>query len=63
MDDNVTEVLIVNGIVRTEGCGIVVEDNCFVLVISVVRAEIIDQGGNLTLELDVEGLEDVQAGA
>ena len=61
MDDDISEVLIVHGIVRAERRGIVIEDHRLVLMISVVRAEIIDQGGNLTLELDVEGLEDVQA--
>ena len=61
MDDDIAEVLIVHGIVRAEGRGIVVEDDRLVLMISVVRAEIIDQGGNLTFELDVERFEDVQA--
>ena len=61
MDDHIPEVLVVHGIVRAECRGIVVEDNRLVLMISVVRAEIIDQGGNLTLELDVEGFQDVQA--
>ena len=63
MDDDVAEVLVIHGIVRAEGRGVVVEDNRLVLMISVVRAEIIDQGGNLTLELDVEGFENIQAGA
>lgn len=61
MDDDIAEVLVVNGIVRAEGRGIVVEDDRLVLMISVIGAEIIDQGGNLTLKLDVEGFEDVQA--
>ena len=56
MDDDIAEVLVVHGIVRAERRGIVVEDDRLVLMISVVRAEIIDQGGNLTLELDVERL-------
>ena len=61
MDDDVAEVLVIHGIVRAEGRGIVVEDNRLVLMISVVRAKIIHPGGNLTLELDVERFEDVQA--
>ena len=61
MDDHIPEVLVVHGIVRAESRSVVVVDNRLVLMISVVRAEIIDQGGNLTLELDVERLEDVQA--
>ena len=60
MDDDVAEVLVIHGIVRAESRGVVVENNRLVLMICVVRAEIIDQGRNLTLELDVEGLEDVQ---
>ena len=47
MDDDIAEVLIVHGIVRAERRGIVVEDDCLVLMISVVRTEIIHQGGNL----------------
>ena len=54
MDDDIAEVLVVHGIVRAKCCGIVVEDDRLVLMISVVRAEIIDQGGNLTLELNLE---------
>ena len=61
MDDDIAEVLVIDGIVRAKRCGIVVEDDRLVLMISVVRAEIIHQGGNFTLELDVERLEDVQA--
>ena len=56
MDDHIAEVLVVHGIVRAEGCGVVVENHRLVLMISVVRAEIIHQGGDFTLELDIEGL-------
>ena len=50
MDDDIAEVLVVDGIVRAERRGVVVEDDRLVLMISVIGAEIIDQGGNLTLE-------------
>ena len=50
MDYDVAEILVVHGIIRAKGRGIVVIDDRLVLMISVVRAEIIDQGGNLTLD-------------
>ena len=61
MNNHIAEVLVVHSIVRAKRRGIVVEDDRLVLMIGVVRTEIIDQGGNLTLELDVEGLQNVQA--
>ena len=55
------EVLVVHGIVRAEGSGIVVVDDRLVRVWCVVGAEVGDERRDFALELDVKGFEDVQA--
>ena len=59
MDYHPMEVLVVYGIVRAEGCGIVVVDDRLVRVWSVVGAEVGDERRDFALEFDVEGFEDV----
>ena len=53
------EVLVVHGIVRAEGCGIVVVDDRLVRVWSLVGAEVSDERRDFALEFDVERFEDV----
>ena len=60
MDDHPVEVLIVDGIVRAKGSGIVIEDDRVVGMGRVVRAEISDERRNLALELDVKGFQHVE---
>ena len=60
MDDHPVEVLIVDGIVRAKGGGIVVEDDRVVGMRRVVRAEIGNERRYLALELDVKGFQDVE---
>ena len=61
MDYNVAEVLVVDGIVRAEGCCVVVENHRLVLVVSVIGAEVVHQSGDFPFELHVERLQDIQA--
>ena len=61
VDDHPVEVLFVDGIVAAEGGSVVVEDDSFVLVALVVGVEVVDKRRCLTLKLDVERLDDVQA--
>ena len=56
MDYHIAEILVIDGIVRAKRCRVVIENHRLVLMISVVRAEIIHQGGDFSFELDVEGL-------
>ena len=56
VDYHVAEVLIVNGIVRAESCSVVVENHCFILVVSVISTEVVYQSGDFPLELHIEGL-------
>ena len=56
-----TEILLVNGIVRAEGGCIEIIDHGLVSVLRIVTAEVLDECRNLTLELDVERLYDIQA--
>lgn len=60
MYDHPTEVLFVDGIVRAESGSIVVIDYCLVTMRSVIRAEVGNDFGNLTLKLDVERLNDIE---
>lgn len=53
------EVLVVHGIVRAEGGGIIVVDDRLVRVWCVVGAEVGDERRDFALEFDVEGFEDV----
>ena len=55
------EVLVVHGIVRAEGSGIVVVDDRLVRVWSVVGAEVGYERRDFALELHVERFEDIQA--
>ena len=61
MDYHPVEVLVVHGIVRAEGSGIVVVDDRLVRVWSVVGAEIGDECRDFALEFHIERFEDVQA--
>ena len=56
--DDPMEVLVVDGVVRAEGGGVVVIDDGFVAVELVVTAEVVDEGWDFAVELGVEGLED-----
>ena len=53
------EILIVHGIVRAEGGGIVIVYDCLVWVWCVIGAEIGDECRDFALELNVERFEDV----
>ena len=57
----IMEVLVVDGIVRAERRCIVIVDNGLVAVLRIVAAEVLDESRYLTLELDVEGLDDIEA--
>ena len=59
--DGEDEVVVVHGIVGAERGGIVVEYDRMVRVRSVVRTEVGNQRRNLSLELDIERFEDIQA--
>ena len=61
MDDHPVKVLIVDGIVRAKGSGIVVEDDRVVGMGRVVRAEVGNERRDFALKLDVKGFEYVQA--
>ena len=61
MDYHPMEVLVVHGIVRAEGSGIVVVDDRLVRVWSVVGAEVGNERRDFALELHVERFEDIQA--
>ena len=61
MDYHPVEVLVVHGIVRAEGSGIVVVYDRLVWVWSVVGAEVGDERRDFAFELHIERFEDVQA--
>ena len=61
MDNHPVEVLVVHGIVRAEGGGIIVVDDRLVWVWCVIGAEIGDERRDFALEFDVKGFEDVQS--
>jgi len=48
------EVLVVDGVVATEGCGVIIEDDGVVVVRCIVSAEVIDECRQLPLILHVE---------
>ena len=58
--DNPAEVLLVDGIVRAESGSVVVKDHGLVAMLRIVAAEVVDECRYLTLELDVEGLDDIE---
>ena len=60
MDYHPMEVLVVHGIVRAEGGGIIVVDDRLVRMRSVIGAEDSDERRDFALELDIERFEDVQ---
>ena len=61
MDNHPVEVLVVHGIVRAEGGGIIVVDDRLVWVWCVIGAEIGDECRDFALEFHIERFEDVQA--
>ena len=61
VDYNPVEVLVVDGIVGAEGGGIVVVDDRVRGVRGVVSAEVSDERRDFALELDVKGLQHIQA--
>ena len=56
----IVEVLVVDGVVRAEGCCIVIIDHGLVSMLRIVTAEVLDECRYLTLELDVKRLDDVK---
>ena len=54
MDDNPSEILVIDGIVRAKSCSIVVENDGLVLMMRIVCAEIINQCRKFSFELDIE---------
>lgn len=56
-----TEILLVDGIVRAEGGSIEIIDHRLVSVLRIIAAEVLDECRNLTLELDVEGFDYIEA--
>lgn len=58
--DDPTEVLLVDGIVRAERGSVVVENHGLVSVLGIVGTEVFDESRDFALELDVEGLYDVE---
>ena len=61
VDDNPSEVLFIDGVVRTEGGGVVAEDDRLVLMVLVVGAKVRNERGDFALELGVERYDDIQA--
>ena len=61
MDYPPTVILFVDRIVRAEGGCIVIIDHGLVAMLRIVAAEVLDECRNLTLELDVERLYDIEA--
>ena len=55
------EVLFVHGIVAAQGGTVVIIDDYLGLVVGIVAAEVVNERGDLALELRVEALDDVQA--
>ena len=56
VDDDPSEVLFIDGVVRAEGGGVVVEDDRLVLMVLVVGAKVRYERGDFALELGVERL-------
>ena len=61
VDYDPTEILLVDGIVRAEGGCIEIVDHSLVSVLRIVTAEVLYECRNLTLELDVEGFDYIEA--
>ena len=59
MDYHPVEVLVVHGIVRAEGGGIIVVDDRLVRMWSIVGTEVGDERMDFALELHIKGFEDV----
>ena len=60
VDDDPSEVLFIDGVVRSEGGGVVVEDDRLVLMVLVVGAKVRYERGDFALELGVERLYHIQ---
>ena len=60
VDDDPSEVLFIDGVVRTEGGGVVVEDDRLVLMVLVVGTKVRNERGDFALELGVERLYHIQ---
>ena len=60
VDDDPAEVLFIDGVVRAEGGGVVVEDDRLVLMVLVVGAKIRNERGDFALELGVERFDYVE---
>ena len=58
---HIVEVLVIHGIVGTECGGIIIINDGLVGVVHVVGAEVGYECGNLTLEFDIEGLDDIES--
>ena len=59
MDYHPMEVLVVHGIVRAEGSGIIIVDDRLVRLWSIVGAAVGNERRDFALEFDVEGFEDI----
>lgn len=59
MDYHPVEVLVVHGIVRAEGSGIIIVDDRLVRLWSIVGAAVGNERRDFALEFDVEGFEDI----
>ncbi|CCX47781.1 unknown [Bacteroides sp. CAG:927] len=57
------EILLVDGIVRAEGGSIVIIDHGLVAVRYVIAAKVLDECRYLAIEIDVEGLDYIEAAA
>ena len=57
----IVEVLVIHGIVGAECGGIIIIDDGLVGVVHVVGAEVGYECGNLALEFDIEGLDDIES--
>ena len=58
--DDPLEIVLIDRVVRAERRRVIVEDDLLLAVVLVVLAEIVDEGGYLALELDIEGLDDIE---
>ena len=61
VDNDPAEVLFIDGVVRAEGGGVVVEDDRLVLMVLVVGAKVRNERGDFALELGIERLDDIEA--
>ena len=60
VDDHPAEVLLIDGVVRAEGGGVVVEDDRLVLMVLVVGAKVCNERGDFALKLGVERFDYVE---